>query len=72
MAFHEDCVNMILSDLVAAAAPRYMEIWAKFMPRGGISIDPYVNYGKEGTEWVAVAGKRLHEHDLYPERVDNR
>ena len=25
------------------------------MPRGGISIDPYCNYGKPGTKWVELA-----------------
>jgi 7-cyano-7-deazaguanine reductase len=71
-AFHEDCVNTILDDLVRAAEPKYMEIWGKFTPRGGISIDPYVNHGKKGTRWEQVAETRLHEHDLHPETIDNR
>ncbi|MCI9677064.1 MAG: NADPH-dependent 7-cyano-7-deazaguanine reductase QueF, partial [Lachnospiraceae bacterium] len=41
-------------------------------PRGGISIDPYCNYGKEGTPWKDIAFTRLSQHDLYPEKVDNR
>ena len=41
-------------------------------PRGGISIDPYTNYGKPGTMWEQVATERLVHHDLYPEKVDNR
>ena len=28
--------------------PKYIEVWGKFTPRGGISIDPYCNYGKAG------------------------
>ncbi len=70
--FHEDCVNVILQDLVRLMDPRYLEVWGKFTPRGGISIDPYCNYGKEGTRWEEVAWQRLSQHDLYPERVDNR
>ena len=35
--------------------PKYIEVWGKFTPRGGISIDPYCNYGKPGTN-----GKKLH------------
>jgi 7-cyano-7-deazaguanine reductase len=71
-AFHEDCMNIIIKDLVRLMDPKYIEVWGKFLPRGGISIDPYCNYGKEGTEWFDVAKKRLQTHDLYPERIDNR
>jgi 7-cyano-7-deazaguanine reductase len=70
--FHEDCVNRIMDDLIALMDPKYIEVWGKFMPRGGISIDPYCNYGKTGTEWEQVAKKRLTEHDMHPETVDNR
>ena len=52
--------------------PKYIEVWGKFTPRGGISIDPYCNYGKQGTVWEKVAFERLTHHDLYPEKVDNR
>ncbi|MBS7833776.1 NADPH-dependent 7-cyano-7-deazaguanine reductase QueF [Wohlfahrtiimonas chitiniclastica] len=71
-SFHEDCVNKMLNDLVDLLDPRYMEIWGKFTPRGGISIDPYVNYGKPNTSWAEFAKTRLVNHDLYPEKVDNR
>ncbi len=70
--FHEDCVNKIMKDLVALMDPKYIEVWGRFLPRGGLSIDPYCNYGKPGTPWEQVAWNRLANHDLYPERVDNR
>ncbi len=35
-AFHEAVTNQILSDLVAAVAPRYMRLRAEFNVRGGI------------------------------------
>lgn len=70
--FHEDCVNIIMKDLIKALDPKYIEVWGKFTPRGGISIDPYCNYGKRGTKWEEVAQKRLFYHDMYPEKVDNR
>ncbi|MCD8211494.1 MAG: preQ(1) synthase [Oscillospiraceae bacterium] len=70
--FHEDCVNMILTDLVRLLDPRYMEVWGKFTPRGGISIDPYCNYGRPGTDYEDMAKDRLRWHDMYPEKVDNR
>jgi 7-cyano-7-deazaguanine reductase len=70
--FHEDCVNIIMDDLIAAMDPKYIEVLGKFLPRGGISIDPYCNYGKKGTPWEAVAWERLSHHDLSPEKVDNR
>ena len=49
--FHEDCVNIIMKDLIALLEPRYIEVWGKFLPRGGISIDPYCNYGKTGKSY---------------------
>ena len=70
--FHEDVVNVIMKDLIKLMNPKYIEVWGKFLPRGGISIDPYCNYGKKGTKWEEIAFKRLSEHDLYPEKVDNR
>lgn len=70
--FHEDCMNIIMKDLIALMDPKYIEVWGKFTPRGGISIDPYCNYGKLGTKWRDVAEHRLHMHDMYPEKVDNR
>ena len=53
--FHEDCVNIIMKDLIRLMDPKYIEVWGKFTPRGGISIDPYCNYGKPGTRWEEVA-----------------
>lgn len=70
--FHEDSVNMIMNDLIELMDPRYIEVWGKFTPRGGISIDPYCNYGKPGTKYEKMAEKRLMQHDLYPEKIDNR
>src|SRR5450759_2168014 len=34
--FHEDVTNRILDDLVAAVAPRFMRLKARFKVRGGI------------------------------------
>lgn len=70
--FHEDCVNIIMEDLRALLEPKYIEVWGKFTPRGGLSIDPYVNWGKPGTRWENAAAQRMMWHDMYPEKVDNR
>jgi len=70
--FHEDCVNTIMKDLIRLLDPLYIEVLGKFLPRGGISIDPYCNYGKPGTRFEEMANYRLMNHDLYPEKVDNR
>lgn len=70
--FHEECVNTIAKDLINLLQPRYLEVWGKFTPRGGLSIDPYVNYGKEKTEFEEMAKQRLWQHDLYPETITNR
>ncbi len=70
--FHEDCMNIIMKDLIKLMDPKYIEVWGKFLPRGGISIDPYCNYGKKGTKFEKLAETRLFNHDLYPEKIDNR
>lgn len=43
--FHEDCVNIIMKDLIRLLTPRYIEVRGEFMPRGGISIIPFANWG---------------------------
>jgi len=70
--FHEDCMNIIMKDLIKLMDPKYIEIWGKFTPRGGISIDPWCNYGRPGTRFEEMASYRLINHDMYPEKVDNR
>ena len=62
--FHEDCVNIILNDLVNLMQPRYIEVLGDFVPRGGISIHPYANYGKPGTKYEKMAEKRLENYTL--------
>jgi len=71
-AFHEDCVNIIMKDLIKLMDPKYIEVWGKFLPRGGLSIDPYCNYGKPGTQYEKMAEYRMLNHDLQMEKVDNR
>ena len=70
--FHEDVTNIIMKDLIRLLDPKYIEVWGRFLPRGGITIDPYCNYGKPGTRWEEVAWQRLSGHDLTPEYVTNR
>lgn len=71
--FHEDVVNIIMKDLVKLLEPRYLEVWGKFLPRGGISIDPYTNYGKPGTKFEKLAWERFCQHDMVAmDKVDNR
>jgi len=61
--FHEDCVNVISKDLVALMNPKYIEVLGRFTPRGGISIDPYCNYGRPGTKYAGLAEERFRLHD---------
>lgn len=58
-AFHEDCVNIIMKDLIDLMNPRYIEVIGIFTPRGGISIYPYCNYGRFGTQYETMAQTRL-------------
>src|SRR5450432_4607948 len=56
-AFHEAVTNEILQDLVAAAAPRYLRISAKFNVRGGIYTTVVAEHRAAG--WVAAAPVEL-------------
>ncbi len=58
-AFHEDCVNIIMNDLIALMNPKYIEVKGLFLPRGGISILPYCNYGRPNTKYEVLAEQRL-------------
>ena len=70
--FHEDVINIIADDLIKLMNPRYLEVSGKFLPRGGISIDPYVNYGRPDTKYAEMAKERFWRHDAYIEKIDNR
>lgn len=61
--FHEDCVNVIMKDLIRLMDPRYIEVTGFFTPRGGISIYPYANYGRPGTHYEELARKRMEAHE---------
>ena len=60
--FHEDCVNVIMKDLIKLMDPRYIEVTGIFTPRGGISIWPYANYGRRGTKYEKLAEQRFSTH----------
>ncbi|MBO4582002.1 MAG: NADPH-dependent 7-cyano-7-deazaguanine reductase QueF [Bacteroidales bacterium] len=60
--FHEDCINIIINDLIGLMHPRYIEVTGLFVPRGGISIYPYINYGKPGTDYERMAQERMFHH----------
>ena len=47
-AFHEAVTNRILDDLVAATAPRFMRLTAKFYVRGGVFTNVVAEFRKPG------------------------
>ncbi len=62
--FHEDCVNIIMKDLVNLMSPKYIEVTGLFTPRGGITIYPYANYGQPGTKYEQLAETRFVNYGL--------
>ena len=62
--FHEDSINTIMDDLIRLMDPRYIEVIGLFVPRGGISIHPYVNYGRPGTRYEELAAQRMAHYRL--------
>ena len=61
--FHEDVVNVIMKDIIRLMDPKYIEVTGTFVPRGGISIWPYANYGRPGTKYEALAQQRFATHE---------
>lgn len=59
--FHEDCINIIMKDLIKLMDPKYIEVTGIFSPRGGISIFPFANYAKEGSPYEEFRVKRMFE-----------
>lgn len=47
-AFHEAVTNQIVDDIVAAIAPRFLRLSARFNVRGGIYTTVVVEYSKPG------------------------
>lgn len=54
--FHEDCMNIVMKDLIKLMDPKYIEVRGIFSPRGGISIFPFCNYACE--EYAEFAKQR--------------
>lgn len=61
--FHEDCVNIIMKDLIKLMDPKYIEVRGLFTPRGGISIYPFANYGKPRTKYEQLAWQRFANNE---------
>ncbi len=61
-AFHEDCVNVIMQDLIKLMNPKYIEVTGIFTPRGGISIHPYTNFGQPNSTYEEMARLRMLNH----------
>jgi 7-cyano-7-deazaguanine reductase len=59
-AFHEAVTNRILDDLVAATAPRFMRITARWYVRGGIFTNVIAEHRKPG--WTPEPRVDLPSH----------
>ena len=59
--FHEEVVNKIANDLIKLLNPKYLEVQGIFSVRGGIAINPFVNFGRDNFE--SFAQKRLMDYE---------
>ena len=57
--FHEDCMNIIMKDLIRLMDPKYIEVRGMFYPRGGISIYPFANWARPGAGYEQIAAERM-------------
>lgn len=62
--FHEDCINIIMKDLISLMNPKYIEVIGYFTPRGGISIYPFANYGMPNTKYEKMAEQQFVQHSI--------
>lgn len=56
--FHEDCINIIMKDLITLMDPKYIEVRGIFSPRGGISIFPMCNWANPRFDYADFAKQR--------------
>lgn len=56
--FHEDCMNIIMKDLIRVMDPKYIEVRGIFAPRGGISIFPFTNWANPKFDYASFAKQR--------------
>ena len=56
--FHEDCMNIIMKNLINLMDPKYIEVRGIFAPRGGISIFPFCNWANPKFEYKNFADQR--------------
>ena len=56
--FHEDCMNIIMKDLIKIMNPKYIEVRGIFSPRGGISIYPFVNWSNPNFNYQELVNQR--------------
>ena len=59
--FHEDCVNIIMKDLVKLLQPKYLEVKGLFTPRGGIAIHPFATYSNGQEKYNEIEKSRQLE-----------
>ena len=62
--FHEDVCAIVLKDLRALLAPKYVEVRGRFRARGGIAIHPFVAWGAAKGGWADFAKERLLDEDV--------
>ncbi len=56
--FHEDCMNIVMKDLIKLMNPKYIEVRGIFSPRGGISIFPFANWANPDFDFADYAKQR--------------
>ena len=72
--FHEDYMNIIMNDLIELMDPHYIEVWGQVHTTWWEFLLTHIrpNYGRPNSKYEQMAEHRLMNHDLYPEKIDNR
>lgn len=62
--FYEDCVNIIMKDLIKLMDFKYIEVMGIFILCGGIFIYLYCNYGCLGIKYEELVEYWMCNYDL--------
>ena len=66
--FHEDCMNIIMEDLIKLMILKYIEVWGKIHAKRRYFHRSLLQLWQTGHKMEEIAAMRLAKHDMYLER----
>ena len=54
-AFHEQCVERMFLDILDRCRPKDLMVYARYLRRGGVDINPYRTTGRNNPDHIRLA-----------------